>query len=94
MPVEWILPAADFQIGEGERAKPSSSAPGRQKLTGLESIALFDLLDFHRFLLKETRLKDASASSEETGRIEASGHCNFDKLTNMIDPCREFGEPR
>jgi serine/threonine protein kinase len=34
MPVEWILPAVDFQIGEGERTKPSPSAPGRQKLTG------------------------------------------------------------
>ena len=74
MPIELKLPAPDFRFGKGESTRPSPSAPGRQKLAGLESIALFDLLDFNRFLLKETRLKDASASSEETGRIEANGH--------------------
>jgi hypothetical protein len=33
-----------------------------------------DLLDFHRFPFKETGLKDAAASSEETGEIEANAH--------------------
>ena len=54
MPVEFELPAAALQIDEGDRTKPSPFAPGRQELTGFESIARFDLLNFHRFLLKET----------------------------------------
>ena len=56
MPVELKLPAAAFRIGDGDRTKPSPSARGRQKLAGFESISHFDLLDFHRFLLKETGL--------------------------------------
>jgi hypothetical protein len=57
MPVELKLPAAAFQIGKGENTKPSPSAPGRKELAGFESIARFDLLGFHRFLLKETGLQ-------------------------------------
>jgi len=74
MPIELKLPAAAFQIGKGENTKPSPSTPGREELAGFESIARFDLLDFHRFLLKETGLRGASASSEETGKVKASAH--------------------
>jgi hypothetical protein len=56
MSVELKLPAAAFPIGKGHRTKEPPSAPSRQELSGLESIARFDLLDFHRFLLKETGL--------------------------------------
>ena len=73
MSVELILPAAAFTIGKGDRAKQSPFPRGRQELTGFESVALIDLLEFHRFLLKETGL-NASASSEETGKIEAGAH--------------------
>jgi hypothetical protein len=57
MPIELNLPATAFPIGKGETTKPSPSAPGRQELAGFESISRFDLLDFHRFLLKETGLE-------------------------------------
>ena len=74
MPVKLKLPAAALQIRKGDKTKQSPFAPGRQELTGFESVARFDLLDFHRFLLKETGLNEASASSEETGKIKASAH--------------------
>jgi hypothetical protein len=57
MSVELKLPAAAFPIGKAKTTKPSPSIPGRQKLTCFERIARFDLLDFHRFLLKETGLQ-------------------------------------
>jgi hypothetical protein len=57
MSVELKLPVAAFQIGQGDRTKQSPPAAGRQELAGFESVARFDLLDFHRFLLKETGLE-------------------------------------
>jgi hypothetical protein len=57
MSVELKLPGAGFRIGQGNRTKQSPSTPGREELAGFESIARFDLLDSHRFLLKETGLQ-------------------------------------
>ena len=57
MAVELKLSTAGFALGKGDRTTPSPPAPGRQELAGFERIACFDLLDFHRFLLKETGLE-------------------------------------
>jgi hypothetical protein len=76
MPVEWILPAVDFQIGEGERTKPSPSAPGRQKLTGHlgdYSQVAAGLGAIHRQNLVHRDIKPANivVSLKEGGRLTA-----------------------
>jgi hypothetical protein len=58
MPVELELPASDFPLEKGDKTKQSPFAPGHHKLAGFESSTLIDLLDFHRFLLKETGLEE------------------------------------
>ena len=69
-----VLPVANSWDGSPAMPIKVHPAPRNQKLTGFKSIAGFDLLDLHRFPFKETGLKDAAASSEETGEIEVNAH--------------------
>jgi hypothetical protein len=56
MPIEMKLPAAGLGTGERDKTEQSPLTPAHHEVAGFESVALIDLLDFHRFLLEETGL--------------------------------------